>query len=196
LATRDASHVHARAGGGKSTAANLEWESRDLNRQRNYDYKAGRRETPDMTSEEVAAINRANRSTNWKVMHQEALSAGAKAAAVTAVVEGGLSLIEDGVEYKEGKIDGCEYATRVAKKSAIGSVVGGAVGYGGALLVGAVAGTAVAPVVAGVGTMVAVAGVVSTGYRAAKGVKKLVELHQDGNKASSCIDQGLMHTVK
>lgn len=62
LASRDASHIKARASGGPNTAENLEFECRNLNRQRNYDFRAGRRETPHMTPEELQAVRRANGS--------------------------------------------------------------------------------------------------------------------------------------
>ncbi|CAJ1327937.1 unnamed protein product [Effrenium voratum] len=188
LASRDASHIKARASGGPNTAENLEFECRNLNRQRNYDFRAGRRETPHMTPEELQAVRRANGSVQVlevQGMTSRMASVARQGGAVGAVVEGALSVLEDGVEYRRGQIDGQQYAQRVATKTlmTIGAAVSGAAACAGAGL------AALAPVLAApVGVGLAVYGAVVGLERASKAIADHLKLKKE--KASVGIGAG------
>lgn len=174
LSQRDASHIIAKAQGGPNTADNMRFEDSALNRQRNYNYKSGKRDTPHMMEKELQQIDAADRMVNVKATASRAVESGAKAAVVAAAVEGALSALEDGVDYRKGDIDGKEYAKRVAGKAAKGGLVGGAVGAG-SVAFGAFApltAAALAPVAIGF----AVAGALTVTYRAGKAIKKHVDM--------------------
>ena len=126
LSTRDASHIEAKAQGGPNTAENMVFEDSQLNRGRNYDHKAGRRDTPHMTPEELEAVNAANRSLQLKNAGLEALESGLYAAGFAAALEGSLAFLEESVNYRKGEISATECAQRVVTKAATTGAVGGA----------------------------------------------------------------------
>ena len=170
LSTRDASHIQAKAHGGSNAADNMVFEDKKLNRGRNYDYMAGRRDTPHMTQEELEAVRAADRNAHRKNTTANALLRGVKATAVAGLVEGGMALLEEGVEYRQGEISGKEYAKRVGVKAATAAAVGGATAAGyTALCAASPAAAAALPVVA---LGLAVVGAFTYVVRAKKAIDK------------------------
>ena len=123
LSTRDASHIQAKAQGGPNTAENMVFEDRQFNRARNYDYRAGRRNTPHMTTEELQAVSSANKSFGLQI--KDAVFTGARAAGYAAALEGSLALLEETAEYRKGNISATECAQRVVTRAATSAAVGG-----------------------------------------------------------------------
>ena len=86
--TVQASHIVARAQGGSNASHNLVWEKSQTNLQRNYDFNAGRRSTPNMTSSEVSSANAFNRNINLAGNLKQMGKASVLSAGVGAAVHG------------------------------------------------------------------------------------------------------------
>ena len=99
------------------------FEDRQFNRARNYDYRAGRRNTPHMTTEELQAVSSANKSFGLQI--KDAVFTGARAAGYAAALEGSLALLEETAEYRKGNISATECAQRVVTRAATSAAVGG-----------------------------------------------------------------------
>lgn len=167
LAKRDASHIQAKAHGGSNNAGNIVWESSQVNRQRNYDFRAGRRDTPHMTEAELQAVRAEDKSLN-RTSGGITIAGAGRAAGIGAVLDGVLSAVENADAYKRGEISGLTYAGNVAADTARGAAYG-ALGY-----VATAAAVAAAPAVAiPAATALAAYGVYQYGTRLYEGLKKL-----------------------
>jgi len=175
LSSRDASHIEAYAQGGSNNARNMLYEDRILNRQRNWDFRAQRRNTPHMTSQEQQAAKAANRNVHVQRSLSHVGEAGLMGAASGAVLEGGLSVIEDGIEYKKGNISRREYGRRLVTKTLYGTSIGGAAGVVGAATCAAApaAATALAPMTMAFG----IAGAVNVSFRLVKGLGHMTDMY-------------------